>query len=82
MFWRGVQLSDGRWKDGMCAKEGNQGMLFCFFFKVIFYLSRGRWNLAGGLLREDTGHWREETCVLLCLDVSFIFFMELLAVIA
>lgn len=55
----------------------------CFvFFKVIFYLSRGRWNLAGGLLREDTGHWREETCVLLCLDVSFIFFMELLAVIA
>lgn len=25
-----VQLSDGRWKDGMCAKEGNQGMFFFF----------------------------------------------------
>ncbi len=25
---RGVQLNDGRWKEGMCAKEGNQGMFF------------------------------------------------------
>lgn len=37
----------------------------------------------GVLLRDDTGHKCEEgTCVLLCLDVSFIFFMKLLAVIA
>lgn len=30
----GVRLSDGRWKDGMCAKEGNHGM----FLLIIFYL--------------------------------------------
>ncbi|KAG7227519.1 hypothetical protein INR49_005334 [Caranx melampygus] len=29
---------------------------------------RGRWNHAGDLLRDETGHYREETCVLLCLD--------------
>lgn len=78
-----VQLSDGRWKDGMCAKEGNQGMFF--FFKliiIIFLFSRERWNHAGCLLQDDTGHYREETRVLFCLDVSFIFFMKLVAVIA
>lgn len=75
---REVQLSDGRWKDGMCAKEGNKGM----FFLNYFLFSRGRWNHAGCLLRDDTGHYREETCVLLCVDVSFIFFLEPLAVIA
>ena len=28
VFEGGVQRSDGRWKDGMCAKEGIKGMFF------------------------------------------------------
>lgn len=32
--WRGVQQSDNRWQDGMCAKEGNQGMFFLIYFFI------------------------------------------------
>lgn len=75
-------MADG--KTGMCAKEGNQGMFLISYFIFILveedgiWLGRGR----GSLLRDDSVHWREETCVLLCLDVSSVFFMKLLAVIA
>lgn len=31
---------------------------------------------------DKSGHCRKEMCILLCLDVSFIFFIKLLAVIA
>lgn len=79
-------MSDGRWKDGMCAKEGNNGMLlfFLIFFLLFFDFSRERWNHAGegGLLGDDTGHYREEMCVPFGLDVSFIFSMKLVAVLA
>lgn len=58
----------------------------CFFLFlliiIIFLFSRERWNHAGCLLQDDTGHYREETRVLFCLDFSFIFFMKLVAVIA
>lgn len=54
--------------------------MFSLFLSYFFNFSR-RWNLTRGLLRDDSGHWREETCVLLCLDVSSIFFTKLLAVI-
>lgn len=84
----GVQLSDGRWKDGMCAKEGNQGMFFFYFYFFLF--SRGRWKSCwrGVCWERETKpdiivrERERETCVLLCLDVSFIFFTKLLAVIA
>lgn len=50
----------------------------CFSLSY-FLFSRRRWNHAGGLLRDETPHYSEETCVLLCLDVSFIFLYETLS---
>lgn len=73
-------MADG--KTGMCAKEGNQGMFLISYFIFILVEEDGIWLGWGGMLRDDGVHWREETYVLLCLDVSSVFFMKLLAVIA
>lgn len=50
-IWRAVQLSDGRWKDEMCAKEGNHGMFF-FFFKLFFILVEKDGITLGGMLLD------------------------------
>ena len=76
----GVQPSDGRWNDGMMERVPKKEIKECFsFFYYIFLFRRGRWNHAGALLRDEPGHYRDGTCVLLCLDVSLISFMKLLA---
>lgn len=75
--WRRVQLSDNRWKDGMWAKEGNQGM--SFFFLIIFYLDEKDGIMLWVCWEQILGHYSEETCVLLCLDVRLIFLFETLS---
>lgn len=60
----GVQLSDGRWRDGMFAKEGNQGM----FFLSYLLLSGGRWNHAVGGRHPAPRAARRRAS---CLDVKF-----------
>lgn len=59
-------------------KQGNVLVGFLFFTTWMEW----RRNHAGGLLMDKPGHCRREMCVLLCLDVSFIFIIKLVAVIA